>query len=314
MKWNEVLIKTTTEATEAVSSILYEVGVGGVVIEDSKDFYFQDREENDWDYADKNAFLTDYEGVIIKAYFSEDKNIMYISEIIKEKMKLLPSYGLDIGEGSVQMGSVDEQDWANNWKKYYKPTKVSDSLVIKPTWEDYKKEQGEIIIELDPGMAFGTGTHETTKMCLRNIEKYLKKDDIVFDIGCGSGILAIGAAKLNAKEVIAVDLDEKAYRASLENAKLNNVEEKIEVLHGNLTDVIGDKKADIIVANIIADIIALLSKDIANFMKEDSLFISSGIILDKIDFVKEALLENDFEILKVDQLGEWACIVAKKGE
>jgi len=313
MKWIEVTIKTTTEAVEAVTSILYECEVGGVVIEDPNDFLFQDKEDIAWDYIEENVFDTGYEGVIIKAYLNEQKNIVGEVEMVREKIKLLPTYGINIGEGSVNITEVDEQDWANSWKQYYKPAKVGEKIVVKPTWEEYQKNEGDIVIELDPGMAFGTGTHETTTMCIKELEKRINNEDVVFDIGCGSGILSIAAAKLGAKKTIGVDLDKVAVKVSKENTELNNVDSSVEIRYGNLMNVVTEK-ADIVVANIIADIIAILAKDVSNFLNDDGLFIASGIILDKIEFVKAALLENNFEILEVNTMGEWSAIVSKKGE
>ncbi|HBH0595328.1 TPA: 50S ribosomal protein L11 methyltransferase [Clostridioides difficile] len=309
--WIEVTIKTTTEAVEPITNILYEQGAGGAVIEDPKDFLFQKKNELDWDYVEEEVFKKNEEDdVLIKTYVSEEKNVMEFVEIIKQKVLGLKDFGIDIGEGSVSLDQVNEADWANAWKAYYKPTKVGQRVVVKPTWEDYAMQEGDLIIELDPGMAFGTGTHETTSMCIRELEKYVNKDSKVFDIGCGSGILAIVAAKLGAKEVVAVDLDEVAVKVAKENVLENKVEKSVSVMHGNLTDVIKDK-ADVIVANIIADIIKILAKDVQNFMKEDAIFISSGIILDKVEEVKESLIENGFEIVEVQKLGEWSAIVSK---
>ncbi|EOY7164053.1 50S ribosomal protein L11 methyltransferase [Clostridioides difficile] len=309
--WIEVTIKTTTEAVEPITNILYEQGAGGAVIEDPKDFLFQKKNELDWDYVEEEVFKKNEEDdVLIKTYVSEEKNMMEFVEIIKQKVLGLKDFGIDIGEGSVSLDQVNEADWANAWKAYYKPTKVGQRVVVKPTWEDYAMQEGDLIIELDPGMAFGTGTHETTSMCIRELEKYVNKDSKVFDIGCGSGILAIAAAKLGAKEVVAVDLDEVAVKVAKENVLENKVEKSVSVMHGNLTDVIKDK-ADVIVANIIADIIKILAKDVQNFMKEDAIFISSGIILDKVEEVKESLIENGFEIVEVQKLGEWSAIVSK---
>ncbi|HBH3236451.1 TPA: 50S ribosomal protein L11 methyltransferase [Clostridioides difficile] len=309
--WIEVTIKTTTEAVEPITNILYEQGAGGAVIEDPKDFLFQKKNELDWDYVEEEVFKKNEEDdVLIKTYVSEEKNVMEFVEIINQKVLGLKDFGIDIGEGSVSLDQVNEADWANAWKAYYKPTKVGQRVVVKPTWEDYAMQEGDLIIELDPGMAFGTGTHETTSMCIRELEKYVNKDSKVFDIGCGSGILAIAAAKLGAKEVVAVDLDEVAVKVAKENVLENKVEKSVSVMHGNLTDVIKDK-ADVIVANIIADIIKILAKDVQNFMKEDAIFISSGIILDKVEEVKESLIENGFEIVEVQKLGEWSAIVSK---
>ena len=295
MKWIEVTIKTTTEAVEAITNILDDLRTGGVMIEDPKDFFFQKRNSD---------------GVLIKTYISEERNVMELAETIKQKVSALTGFGIDIGEGSVSLGQVNEEDWANEWKKYYKPTKIGEKLVVKPTWEDYEVQDGDLVIELDPGMAFGTGTHETTTMCMRELEKYVTEDSKVFDIGCGSGILAIAAAKLGAKDVIAVDLDEVAVKVAAENVAHNHVQDSVQVLHGNLIDVVSDK-ADIVVANIIADIIKILARDVHSCMKEDAVFISSGIIHAKVNEVKESLIENGFEIIEVKTLGEWNAIVAK---
>lgn len=310
MKWAEITIKTTTEAVEAITNILYEQNVGGVSIEDPKDFKFQKKNEYDWDFVEEEIFNSGYDGVIIKTYITEERDVSDDVKLIKEKIEGLKEFGIDIGEAIVELSQVDEEDWANEWKNYYKPTKIGEKIVVKPTWEEYEADATDLIIELDPGMAFGTGTHETTSMCIRELEKYVKPESKVFDIGCGSGILGIAAAKLGAKEVLAVDLDEVAVKVSKENIELNKVEANVTALHGNLMEVVKDK-ADIVVANIIADIIKLLAKDIKNFMKDDAVFISSGIIHAKVDEVKEALVENGLEIIHVESLGEWNAIVSK---
>ena len=292
MNWTEVTIKTTTEAVEAISNILMEERCGGVMIEDPKDFLFQKKNELDWDYVEEEVFnKSGQDGVLIKTYIPEERNVLELIETVKARIALLPSFGLDIGEGSVSLSNVNESDWANEWKKYYKPTKVGKKIVVKPSWEEYEKQEGDLIIELDPGMAFGTGTHETTSMCIRELENYVDETKTVFDIGCGSGILAIAAAQLGAKEVVAGDLDEVAVKVSKENCEINNVSDKVVVKHGSLFEVV-DSKADVIVANIIADIIKILAKDVSKFLKDDGVFISSGIILAKIDEVCQALEEN----------------------
>lgn len=311
MNWTEVTIKTTTEAVESISNILMEERCGGVMIEDPKDFLFQKKNELDWDYVEEEVFnKSGQDGVLIKTYIPEERNVLELIETVKARIALLPSFGLDIGEGSVSLSNVNESDWANEWKKYYKPTKVGKKIVVKPSWEEYEKQEGDLIIELDPGMAFGTGTHETTSMCIRELENYVDETKTVFDIGCGSGILAIAAAQLGAKEVVAGDLDEVAVKVSKENCEINNVSYKVVVKHGSLFEVV-DSKADVIVANIIADIIKILAKDVSKFLKDDGVFISSGIILAKIDEVCQALEENGFEIVKVERLGEWSAIVSK---
>lgn len=313
MKWIEVSIRTTTEAVEAVANVLYDAGVSGVVIEDPYDIILTNSDEKAWDYVDES--LIDLEqGAVVKGYIPESADLVEKIDLIKDSIRNLPEFGLNIGSGEVSTLEVHEEDWSTSWKKYYKPTKIGNSIVIKPTWEEYEPENGEIIIEMDPGMAFGTGTHETTMMCVKQLEKRVSKESTVFDIGTGSGILAIVAAKLGAKKTIGVDFDEVAVNVAKKNVIENKVDDIVEIRHGNLMDVVTEK-ADLVVANIIADVIIILSKEIKNFLNNNGLFISSGIILDKIEEVKENLIANGLEIVEVETMGEWAVIVSKiKGE
>ena len=214
-----------------------------------------------------------------------------------------------MGEGKVEFEKMYEEDWANNWKKYYKPSKVGEKIVVKPIWEEYEVKDEELVVELDPGMAFGTGEHETTRMCIQALEKYVQKDSTVFDVGCGSGILAIAAAKLGAKLAVGVDLDPVAVESAKENVGFNNID-NIEILHGNLIEVI-DGKADIVVANIIAEIICILTEDVSRVIKPNGYFITSGIIHDRVEMVTNKLEECGFEVVKVNKDGEWNCIIAK---
>lgn len=314
MKWIEVSIKTTTEAIEAVSNVLYDAGISGVVIEDPYDISLLDGDDISWDYVDESVLQSDYEGAIVKGYLPESAGLTDKVDLIKQSIQLLPNFGLNIGIGEITTVEVNEEDWSTSWKKYYKPVKIGNNIVIKPTWEDYQEQEGEMIIEMDPGMAFGTGTHETTMMCVEGLEKYISDQSTVFDIGCGSGILSIVAAKLGAKKVIGVDLDEVAVNVSKKNVEENNVSNIVELRHGNLMDVV-DEKADVVVANIIADIIMFLSKDIKTFLNKDGIFISSGIILDKIEDVKKSLIENGLEVISVETMGEWVAIISRvKGD
>jgi len=313
MKWIEVQIKTTTEAVDAVSNIMYEAGVGGLVIEDPNDILMLIKNEENWDFIDENLLDQKLEGVIVKGYFPESEDLLDKIELIKQNVEKIPLYNLDKGLGEVTTLEVYEKDWAHVWKKYYKPKKIGDRIVIKPSWEEYEGSVGDIIIELDPGMAFGTGTHETTIMCVRELEKYVEKEHVVFDVGCGTGILAVTAAKLGAKQVIGIDLDELSVKVANENILINNVTETVEIRHGNLLDVVKDS-ANIVVSNIIAEIIVLLAKDIKRFLTDDGIFISSGIILNKIEMVKEALAEEGLKVIDTIIMGEWACIVSKVGD
>lgn len=310
MAWFELKIKTTSEATEAVSNILIELGCEGVAVEDPNDPIFGEGYDGDWDYFNRDELVFEYpEGVLIKTYV-EDNGLEELIQQISTRILELKDFGLDYGLGTIETSEVFESDWANEWKKYYKPTKIGEHIVIKPSWETYEPAEGELIIEIDPGSAFGSGTHETTSMCVEQLDKRVKPETTVFDIGCGSGILAIAAAKLGAKDVTAVDLDLAAIEASQVNVELNHVSDQVKVIHGNLMDVV-DGKADIVVANIIADIICLLSETIHQFLHKDSVFIASGIINTKIPQVLATLEANNLEVVELVEKGEWAAVVSK---
>ncbi|MCR3758200.1 50S ribosomal protein L11 methyltransferase [Clostridium felsineum] len=306
--WFEITVVTSSEAVEAVTGILYNTPVKGVAIEDSKDVEFKKKHPGDWDYFDE-SLLNVKDGAVIKAYYKDDHNFEESVQYIKDSINNLSEFGINKGEGKVFVNEVNETDWENNWKKYYKPTKVGARVVVKPLWEEYVPKDYELMLNMDPGMAFGTGTHETTRMCIQALERYVNDSSEVFDIGTGSGILAIAAAKLKAKKVVGVDLDSVAVKAAKENIEYNNVD-NIEILHGNLMEVVKGK-ADVIVANIIADVINILVPDINKFLKTGGYFISSGIIKDRAEDVIQNLKKNKFEIVEVNNQGEWICIVAK---
>lgn len=307
-EWIEVKIITSSEAVEAVNGILYNTEVKGVSIEDSNDLEFKKKHAGDWDYFDE-TLLNVKDGAVIKAYYKQDDKFDGYIKYIKEAVDNLGQFGIDKGEGIVTFNKVNEVDWANNWKEYYKATRVGARIVVKPIWEEYEKKEHELIVELDPGLAFGTGTHETTRMCIQALERYVDKASIVFDIGTGSGILAITAAKLGAKKAIGVDLDPVAVDSAKQNVSYNKLD-NIEIRHGDLLDVI-EGKANVVVANIIAEVIMLLTPDVVNCLEKDGYFITSGIIIDKVDDVVKKLKEYGFEILEVNNQGEWNCIVAK---
>ncbi|MGI6425303.1 MAG: 50S ribosomal protein L11 methyltransferase [Tepidanaerobacteraceae bacterium] len=223
MNWVELKVKTTTEAIEAVSNIFYEAGVTGVVIEDPK-IFLRPHDSDEWDYMDIPEDL-DFEVAHVTGYLIEDSSLAERTQVIKDRIKQLPSYGLNIGKGEVALTTISEADWSEAWKKYYKPTQIGKRLVIKPSWEAYTPKSDEVIVELDPGMAFGTGTHESTILCLEILEKYIKDDVTVIDVGCGSGILSLAAGKLGAKQILAIDNDDNAVRIARENAKRNDLDE-----------------------------------------------------------------------------------------
>ncbi|MCH3964691.1 MAG: 50S ribosomal protein L11 methyltransferase [Clostridium sp.] len=307
--WMEVSIATTSEAVEAVSGILYNTGVSGVSIEDPEDIEFKRKHPEDWDYFD-NSLLKIKDYSLIKAYLKEDGDFEEKLSYIRRSIDNLSEFGIDKGRGTVKACKVNEEDWENNWKRYYRPTRAGKNIVIVPIWENYEEQKGDITVKLDPGMAFGTGTHETTRMCIKQLERYVDGNCTVFDIGTGSGILSITAARLGAGHVVGVDFDEVAVKSAEENINYNDIS-NIEILHGNLMDVVHGK-ADIIVANIIADIIIPLSDEVKSFLNKDGIFISSGIIEGRQDEVIDKLKKCDyFNIENIDRDGEWFCITAR---
>ena len=299
--WIEVRVITKSEALEPVSGIFYGLDCKGVAIEDPNDILEREQGPLTWDFADINVLEHKGKVAVVKAYFSEEDNIDEILKYINEKMNELKELGIDTGVAKVESEKMFEEDWANNWKKYYKPTKVGEKIVVKPIWEEYDAQGEELVVELDPGMAFGTGTHETTRMCIQSLEKYVKEDSTVFDVGCGSGILAIAAAKLGSKMAVGVDLDPVAVESAKENVGYNNLE-NIQIIDG---------KADIVVANIIAEVICILTEDVKRVLKDNGYFITSGIIHDRVDMVTKKLEETGFEVIEINKDGEWNCIVAK---
>ncbi|PIC72065.1 50S ribosomal protein L11 methyltransferase [Sporosarcina sp. P16b] len=312
MKWSEVSVHTTHEATEAVANILHEAGASGVVIEDSEEPGKERVDQYGEIYAlDRDDFPI--EGVIIKAYLPVTSFINETVENLELEIESLRQFSLDPGRFTIGITEVDEEDWANSWKQYFHPVKISKRFTIVPTWEEYTPvESDELIIELDPGMAFGTGTHPTTVLCLQALEKYLQPDQMIVDVGTGSGVLAIGAALLGAKHITALDLDEVAVRAAQENVTYNDADDRITVLKGNLLDSI-EEPPDMIIANILAEVIMSFSQDAYQLVKPGGLFITSGIIGAKRDEVRNDLIAQGFEILETVLMEDWVAIIARKG-
>ncbi|KSU85814.1 MULTISPECIES: 50S ribosomal protein L11 methyltransferase [Fictibacillus] len=310
MKWSEISIHTTQEAVEPISNILHEAGASGVVIEDPEDLIKERTSVFGEIYQlDPNDYPE--EGVLIKAYLPVTSFLGETVDEVKEAINNLMTYDIDLGHNHVTISEVNEEEWATAWKKYYKPVKISEKITITPTWEDYQPvSSDEVIIELDPGMAFGTGTHPTTVMCLQAIEKYLNPGDEVIDVGTGSGVLSIAAAHLGAKHVQAFDLDEVAVSSANINVKLNKAAEKITVKQNNLLNGI-EGPADLIVGNLLADIILRFVPDAARVLKQDGLFITSGIIQGKKNEVKEELKQNGFTIVEVLEMEDWVAIIAR---
>lgn len=311
MDYIQVAIETKREAIEAISYFLIEDGAGGVEIADPKDVTSQDRTVVFYDLIDESLLNQDQEKVFVKAYYPVELNINEKINQIKERLKHVSEF-LDIGSGKISLLDMPEEEWANAWKKYYKPVKLGKNILIKPTWEDYEVTD-ELVIEMDPGMAFGTGTHATTAMCAVLVEKLLTPSATVLDIGTGSGILGILAAKLGAKKVLGVDIDPVAVKVAKENIQVNQVDAIMQVESGNLTEVVKEK-SDLIVSNIIADVIIMLSSQIGKVMKEDGLWIASGIIDTRKEDVISHMNANGFEIVEMSEENDWIALVAKRGQ
>ena len=311
MKWYEIRVSTTDEASDAVSEMLTTMGAGGVAIKDPFDIKKEILKPNTLDYADDEFLESLGEDVIIQAYFQSGNNIDELLKKINDGLGNISQF-LDVGKGLEGYGEVDDEDWSTAWKKYYKPLQLTERIVIKPTWEDYSPKGNEIIIQMDPGMAFGTGTHETTQMCSILLDKYMKDDTQVLDIGCGTGILSIIAAKLGAKTVEAIDIDEVAVKVAKENIELNQEMSKVSAYKAILSDLKQEEhKYDIIVANIIANVIIDLSSLIPYYLKKESLFITSGIIKERKQEVIDACEKNGMSRIETLEMGEWVAMVFK---
>lgn len=311
MQWLELSVQTINEAVEAISNILHEAGASGVVIEDAEELAKERINQFGEIYA-LNPKDYPVEGVIVKAYLSESSFLNETIEEIKLAITNLADFDINIGKNIVTIAEVNEEDWATAWKQYYHPVKISERFTIVPTWEEYKPvSTDELIIELDPGMAFGTGTHPTTVLCLQALEKVVEPGNTVIDVGTGSGVLSIGAALLGAKSVHALDLDEVAVRSAKENIELNKVDDVVEVFHGNLLDTVKEP-ADVVVANILAEIILLFTDDAFSMVKPGGLYVTSGIIGAKRDDVKAGLEASGFVIEEVNMMEDWVAIIARK--
>lgn len=309
MDWIEVNVAVTHEAVEAVADLLTSLGTQGVSIEDPQ-LINNLRSSGTWELCDIPE-QENTEVVTISAYYADDE---HLSERLAKIEAELENIETRIGKfrfGNTRFRKLTETDWANQWKQYFHVTHVGETLVIKPSWEEYEAQPNEHVIKIDPGMAFGTGTHHTTNMCMARLEKVLPKDATVFDVGTGSGILAIAAALLGAKEVKAVDIDSVACRVARENIAENNLSDKIEVREGDLLHGT-EGQADLIIANIIADIIIMFVEDVPGKLKEGGIFLTSGIITERAADVQRAAEAVGLRLTNVDERGGWVVMQFEK--
>lgn len=309
MQWIEVNVQVTHEAVEVVADILTAAGTSGVAIEDPQ-LINNLRNSGTWELCDIPE-QENTEIVTVSAYYADDEKLQDRLKQIESELAAVEERIGSFRFGNIRFRSLSEKDWANEWKQYFHVTHVGESLVIKPSWEEYNPKEGEHVIKIDPGMAFGTGTHHTTNMCMARLEKVLPANAEAFDVGTGSGILAIAAALLGAKSVKAVDIDAVAVRVARENIADNGLEDKIEVKEGDLLRGT-EGQADVIIANIIADIIIMLLKDIPGKLKDDGIFLASGIINDRRADVEAAAAEVGMKVDHVDEKGGWVVMQMSK--
>ena len=323
MEYLEVKVYTTTKGIDPVSGIFLAAGVEGIVVEDPGDFYELMEKKNayDWDYVDDDLVkdLKNKETNVTAYLEKTPEGYAQLKQIDEEIWKLSTfdaSAAFEdtvclLGRLKLCVRTVDDNDWKDNWKEYFKPVKITDRIVIKPSWEDYEKQEGEIVIEIDPGAAFGTGKHPTTTMCIKALEKYIRTgESTVLDVGCGSGILSIAAVLLGARDVLGIDIDPLAVIVSKENAAFNKLEDRISIVEGDLTKGV-DYKADIVVANLMADLVVILAKDVRRHLNPGGLYVSSGILAEKKEEVASKIREAGFDIVEIYEEDEWVCIVAR---
>ncbi len=307
--WIEVNVAVTHEAVEAVSDVLISAGTKGVAIEDPQ--LINDlRNSGTWELTDIPEQMNT-EVVTVSAYYPDDEELNGRLAFIDAGLTAIEERIGNYCFGNTRFRKLAEKDWANEWKQYFHTTHVGKHLVIKPSWEEYEAQPDEKIIKIDPGMAFGTGTHHTTNMCMENIERVLKPGMTVYDVGTGSGILAIAAALLGAKEIVAVDIDAVAVRVAQENIKDNGLSHVIDVRQGDLLAGTSGQ-ADLILANIIADIILLFLQDVPKRLKDDGIFLASGIIEERVVDIEAKAKEVGLKVDNIDHRGGWVVMQMSK--
>lgn len=305
MQYIQVDIEVKAEELEPVVGVLLINGIEDTVVEDPADLerLLNKEEDYEWDYISDDV-LAKKDGKPKVTFYLEDTegNRKSAEDIISSVKEAFP-------EAEIKMFADDDSLWKDKWKEYFKPAKVGKRIVVKPTWEEYQAKDGELVVEIDPGMAFGTGTHETTSLCLKLMEDYLMPGEKVLDVGCGSGILSVGAAVLGAGQTLAVDIDPEAVRVSLENVELNGCGSTVKVQQGDLVEGI-DFKANVVVANLMADLVMMLSEHVTKHMLPGGIYISSGILVEKEEQVAAAIRKCGFEIKEIREDGMWCAIAA----
>jgi len=322
MKYIEFKVHASRQGIEQVTALFLTKGIDQVSIRDPEDIsdIMEEKQEYEWDYVNDELKEELEREPEISAYFEDTPENRELVQQLKIAVMMLKSrelegiYGWDVDFGRLYAEDIliDDEAWKDKWKENFKPVRITEHLVVKPTWEDYEASDGDKVIEIDPGMAFGTGTHETTSLCLRLMEKYIGNAEAgkVLDVGCGSGILSIAAAVMGCEQVLAVDIDEDAVRTAEENIRINGVADTVQAVQGDLIKGI-DFKADMIVANLMAELVVMLSESAMAHMKKGGIFISSGILTEKRDMAVEAIKKAGFKIEEVVEDGEWCAVAAR---
>lgn len=320
MDWIKATIYTTSEGIEPVSGRLYQLGITGLEIDDEQDFKdFLENNRQYWDYVDEDLIKEKEGETRVSVYVSDNPSGYEMLTAIKGTLAELRALDEDktFGRLEIETLTLNEEDWENNWKKYFHPMEIGEKILIKPEWEELTGDSDRIVFNINPGMTFGTGSHYTTQLCIENLEKYLHSGDRMLDLGCGSGILSIISLLLGASEATAVDIDPNAVDIAYENADRNHVDkEKYHVYSGNiLTDTALQEKIsgkyEVVASNIVADVIIGLAPMVRRYMKEGGIWITSGIIEDRVEDVRAAMAENGFEVIELRQRKDWVSIVCR---
>lgn len=312
MEWIELVVHTTTVGSDAISELLMQEGATGTMVEDRADIPDPSKPNGIWEIIDPAMIDQMPEDVLVHAWFEPTPTFTDTFSDLKTRLSAVRiSSGDEFGSLLVETKNVKDEDWSEVWKQFYKPFKAGRHLVVKPSWESYTPAPDDKIIEIDPGMAFGSGQHETTGMCLELLEKNIHEGDTVIDVGTGSGILAIGAALTGAGNVVAIDIDPDAVKVARENVEHNLLTDKITVLEGNLLEK-NDTVCDVCIANIIADVICFFAEPLNDHIVPGGLFICSGIIREREHDVEDALLKVNYTILETVYRGEWVAFLARR--
>lgn len=317
MRWNKYTLTTTAEAEDMVSSMMMDAGIEGIEIEDKVPLSDSDKARMFVDILPEGP--ADDGVAYISFYLNPDEDNAPVLAAVQEGLEEIRGWGIDVGAGTIEASQTEDKDWINNWKEYFHQFYVDD-ILIKPSWEEVKPEDREkLLIQIDPGTAFGTGMHETTQLCIRALRKYVTPDTVMLDVGTGSGILSIAAIKLGAAYCFGTDLDPCAIRAAQENMEVNGItEERFTVAEGNLIEdealgqTAGYEKYDMVTANILAEVLVPLTPVIVKHLKEGGVYICSGIIDEKEPVVVEAVKKAGLEVLEVNRQGEWVSVTARK--